>query len=79
MKTILRDLWSRLTAKETWRRVAWLIRLKSWKEAPPSTALSTKNVIPLEIVLIICVLIVVIGVSTGMYVVGMLHQYSNGT
>ena len=65
----IKYLWDQLRSKETWERVRWLNRFKSWEEAPPSTPITKKDILPIIISTIIGILILVVGITIGLQVV----------
>lgn len=64
----------RLTAKETWERVGWYIRLKSWKEVPPSMKIPKQDILPIIITLIIAIIILILGIPLGLKVAHLLNR-----
>jgi len=65
----IKSLLNQLRSEETWERVHWLMRFKSWKAAPPSTPITKKDTLPIVIVSLISMLFLSITVLFALKVV----------
>jgi hypothetical protein len=61
MKETMKNILAEFSSKETWERVRWFMRFKSRKEAPYSTLITKKDIVPIIICTAIPIIILVVG------------------
>ncbi|MCG3111315.1 MAG: hypothetical protein MCM46_05760 [Candidatus Manganitrophus sp. SB1] len=62
----MKELWDQIKSKDTWERIRWFNRLKSWEEAPPSTKVTRQDLIAVTIIVVICAFVLLIGIPIAM-------------
>jgi hypothetical protein len=70
----MNKLINRLLSRETWQRVGWYIRMKSWEEAPPSMKIPKDDILPIVITIIIGILILGIGIPFALEIAKLLKK-----
>lgn len=66
VREAMKDLWDQFKSKELWERIRWFNKMKSWKEAPPSTEVTKQDLIAVTIIVVICAFILMLGIPVGL-------------